>query len=137
MQSCFEAGELDFVFIDGEHGYEAAKADVEAWWPKVRSGGLLVGHDYDRHRFPGVCRAVDEFGEKNAGEVERCDHSVWCLSKSNRNMKKQHPAWIRDGALWHQNGRLTEARTSLYGVCVVGQPVKRYRRMPAAMMFQA
>ena len=28
---CFEDGELDFVFIDGEHSYEAAKADIEAW----------------------------------------------------------------------------------------------------------
>ena len=78
---CFEDGELDFVFIDGEHNYEAAKADIEAWWPKVRSGGLLISHDYDRQRFPGVCRAVDEFGGEHAVEVERRGLSVWKLRK--------------------------------------------------------
>ena len=38
---CFEDGKLDFVFIDGEYSYGAAKSDIEAWWPKVRSGGLF------------------------------------------------------------------------------------------------
>ena len=81
---CFEDGELDFVFIDGEHSYEAAKADIEAWWPKVRSGGLLMGHDYDRQRFAGVCRAVDEFGREHAVEVGRRGHSVWVCAKRTR-----------------------------------------------------
>ena len=88
---CFEDGELDFVFIDGEHSYEAAKADIEAWWHKVRSGGLLMGHDYDRQRFPGVCRAVDEFGESHAVKVGRGGHSVWCIPKSNLVTKKATP----------------------------------------------
>jgi len=37
---------LDFVFIDGEHTYEAVKADIQAWLPKVRVGGVLAGHDW-------------------------------------------------------------------------------------------
>lgn len=59
---CFEDGELNFVFIDGEYSYEADKADIETWWPKVRSGELFIGHDYNRQLFPGVCWAVCEFG---------------------------------------------------------------------------
>ena len=78
---CFEDGELDFVFIDGEHSYEAAKEDIQAWWPKIRLRGLLMGHDYDPQRFPGVCRAVDELGGEHAVEVERCGLSVWKLRK--------------------------------------------------------
>ena len=88
---CFEDGELEFVFIDGEHCYEAAKADIEAWWPKIRAGGLLMGHDYDRQRFPGLCRAVDEFGGKNAVEIERRGYSVWCIPKFHLTMKKATP----------------------------------------------
>lgn len=54
-------GSLDFVFIDADHSYEAVKADIGAWSPKVRAGGFITGHDYDSQKFPGVIRAVNEF----------------------------------------------------------------------------
>ncbi|MBY0231925.1 MAG: class I SAM-dependent methyltransferase [Gemmataceae bacterium] len=38
---------LDLVFIDGNHGYSHARADILAWLPKVRPGGILCGHDCD------------------------------------------------------------------------------------------
>ncbi len=66
---CFEDRELEFVFIDGNHSYETVKADIEAWWPKIRNGGLLIGHDYDPKRFPGVCRAVDAFAESQQARI--------------------------------------------------------------------
>lgn len=37
---------LDFVHIDGNHGLEAVYADLVAWAPKVRAGGVVAGHDY-------------------------------------------------------------------------------------------
>jgi predicted O-methyltransferase YrrM len=40
-------GSLDLVYIDGDHTKAAFLADVRAWRPKVRPGGLLAGHDYD------------------------------------------------------------------------------------------
>jgi len=46
MASTYEDDSLDFVFIDGDHRYEFVKADIEAWLPKVKSGGILAGHDY-------------------------------------------------------------------------------------------
>ena len=64
--SKYEDGSLDFVFIDGSHLYDAVKADIEAWLPKVKVGGYLGGHDYGNHHEPlnGVKQAVDErFGE--------------------------------------------------------------------------
>jgi hypothetical protein len=57
----FDDGSLDFVFIDGDHGYEAVRRDLTTWFPKVRRGGILGGHDYVNNDFPGVRRAVDEF----------------------------------------------------------------------------
>ena len=48
---------LDFVFIDAGHDYPDVHADLEAWWPKVKSGGWFAGDDYYGQ---GVKRAVDE-----------------------------------------------------------------------------
>lgn len=39
-------GSLDFVYIDANHGFEAVVADLAAWAPKVRPGGIISGHDY-------------------------------------------------------------------------------------------
>ena len=62
----YDDGSLDFVFIDADHTYEAVKRDISAWWPKVKSGGVLAGHDYDE---TGVKKAVDEFAELNQLKV--------------------------------------------------------------------
>jgi predicted O-methyltransferase YrrM len=60
--------EVDIVFIDANHDYEACLADIKAWTPHVRAGGIICGHDYTKE-FPGVVRAVGETGEfKTAGE---------------------------------------------------------------------
>lgn len=54
-------GALDFVFIDADHSQAGCHADVEAWWPKVRDGGLFCGHDYGKEDHPGVTVAVDDW----------------------------------------------------------------------------
>lgn len=42
----FPDGGLDFVYIDANHRIQDVIADLAAWTPKVRSGGLIMGHDY-------------------------------------------------------------------------------------------
>jgi predicted O-methyltransferase YrrM len=37
---------IHLLFIDGDHRYEAVKADLERWGAKVAPGGLVVMHDY-------------------------------------------------------------------------------------------
>lgn len=57
-------GSLDFVYIDGNHGLEAVYADLVAWVPTVRAGGMVAGHDYrvfDRRPTIQVKAAVDAF----------------------------------------------------------------------------
>jgi len=63
---------LDFVFIDANHKYEFVKEDIEAWYPKVRSGGIVSGHDYYEFKSGrgGVIPAVDEFVERNGFELQ-------------------------------------------------------------------
>lgn len=57
-------GSLDYAYIDANHGFDAVYADLVAWSPKVRVGGVVSGHDY--REFPGrptiqVKAAVDRF----------------------------------------------------------------------------
>ena len=40
-----EPASLDFVYLDARHEYEHVREDVEAWWPLVRPGGIMAGHD--------------------------------------------------------------------------------------------
>lgn len=54
----FERDTLSFVFIDACHTYEAVKADIAAWLPKVKQGGILAGHDIGT--YSGVAQAVGE-----------------------------------------------------------------------------
>lgn len=42
--ACIGDGGLDFVYIDGDHA--APGVDIDAWWPLLRSGGFLCGHDW-------------------------------------------------------------------------------------------
>ena len=73
-----ESGEFDdelfdMIFIDGDHSYEGCKADLENWWPKIKVGKILCGHDYCyEHKNPnnfGVKKAVDEFIKKNKDSI--------------------------------------------------------------------
>lgn len=57
-QSQIADGELDCVFVDGDHSYEAVKNDLRFWWTKVRAGGHMLGDDY---WMDGVACAVHEF----------------------------------------------------------------------------
>lgn len=42
----FGHNSLDFVYIDADHSAAAVAADLEAWYPVVRYGGMICGHDY-------------------------------------------------------------------------------------------
>lgn len=55
---------IDFLYIDGDHGYKAVLGDLKAWWPHLVDGALLCGDDYDDPLSPGVAKAWDEFGQQ-------------------------------------------------------------------------
>lgn len=57
---------IDLLFIDGAHHYEQVKRDILNYWPKIKVGGVLLGHDYSRQKLHrGVVKAANEiFGKK-------------------------------------------------------------------------
>lgn len=75
----FGDGDLDLVFIDADHFYMSVKADLAAWWPKVKSGGIFAGHDYSDAT--GVKQAVDEFARDNPTQPIEHFQSVWWTVK--------------------------------------------------------
>lgn len=42
----FDDNGLDLVYIDGDHHSASVTQDIAAWWPKIRPGGILAGHDF-------------------------------------------------------------------------------------------
>ena len=41
--------DLDFVYIDGDHGILPIYQDIATYWPKVKWGGVIGGHDFGDH----------------------------------------------------------------------------------------
>lgn len=54
-------GSLDFCYVDGNHAFEFVLADLDAWHARVRSGGVVAGHDFYAFNGAGVVEAVEQF----------------------------------------------------------------------------
>lgn len=71
--------EVNFCFIDADHTPESVKKDIEAWWPKIKVGGTLGGHDY---QWPGVRKVVNAFVKTNQLElILGRDNQCWKVVK--------------------------------------------------------
>lgn len=78
----FYKGFADLIFIDALHDYEHVKQDIALWWPKVRIGGILAGHDFN-HKWPGCERAVAE--SFDLMQVGVAPDSVWFVVKASED----------------------------------------------------
>jgi predicted O-methyltransferase YrrM len=74
----FADGSVDLVFLDATHYYITVKADAKAWWPKIRAGGVLLGHDYQAS-YPGLVKAVNEL----FGQPDERRGTVWKVTKTS------------------------------------------------------
>jgi glycosyltransferase involved in cell wall biosynthesis len=74
-------GLLDFVYIDARHSYADVWEDLCIWFPKVRDGGIIGGHDYGHPNYPGVKQAVDRFFNRFGWQVRDEGEGVWWVEK--------------------------------------------------------
>tara|TARA_Y100000310_G_C20694653_1_gene824698 strand:- start:690 stop:1289 length:600 start_codon:yes stop_codon:yes gene_type:complete len=83
----FDNNLVDFVYIDGGHSYEQVKKDINNYFPLVKKGGIIGGHDFnngDVNQTPtpnGVVKAVMEFVHNN-GYCDRLfinDYNWWFI----------------------------------------------------------
>lgn len=72
-QSC------DFIYLDASHDHANVTQDLAAWWPKVKDGGTLSGHDWSAS-WPGVVSAVKQFADENNLKITTYG-STWIIEK--------------------------------------------------------
>lgn len=81
----YEDQSLDFVFIDGDHSYDAVINDISSWFPKIKSGGILAGHDYPV--FDEVTNAVNKLICKDFLKTHH-PGNVWYVEINDANRTK-------------------------------------------------
>jgi len=67
---------IDFIFIDGDHSFDATLKDIQTYWPKVKRGGVFSGHDIN---LATVRNAVKEFFKD--AEIISVENNSWCINK--------------------------------------------------------
>lgn len=75
----FPDGSVDLVFVDADHERAGCLADIVAWWPKLREGGVMLGHDYlPKYGVPAA--VADAFGQPD--EVSWGAYPIWKVTKA-------------------------------------------------------
>jgi len=98
-------GHFDYIYLDARHDYCAVKEDIVSYYPKIRPGGILGGHDYIDAQYAidrlgtvedwskcedgsihpeAVKGAVDEFRQQHGGlsvYVSNEDFPSWYIQK--------------------------------------------------------
>jgi hypothetical protein len=62
---------FDIVYIDACHDELAAKADVLAWIPKIKKGGIISGHDWRDRCKIGIAAGMYELLHKGPDKLYR------------------------------------------------------------------
>jgi len=109
----FDDEELSFCYLDGNHGLQHIRADIAAWWPKVKIGGLVSGHDYftryDNDTDSDAGTAVAELAEALGIRVHvTWDTSWWFIKTKEADdaFRKANIASILPRPVYTDNSRL-------------------------------
>jgi len=54
----FEDEYFDFIYLDASHDYDSVKEDLEVWYPKLKPGGTIAGHDFEEKMSIGGATAL-------------------------------------------------------------------------------
>ncbi|MBU4176059.1 MAG: class I SAM-dependent methyltransferase [Actinobacteria bacterium] len=73
--ACSFSQPVSFLFIDADHSYEGVRGDVEAWFPLLRPGAIVVFHDIGWA--PGVQQVIREFVTQKALKEGNLPNMYW------------------------------------------------------------
>ena len=88
--SKFEDGSIDLVYLDGRHNFIGVRSDILNFYPKIKVGGVLAGHDY-------LCRAVRRcviYLMDNYFERKRYSDGSWAFLK-DKDVELEIPANLK------------------------------------------
>ena len=83
---------FDFVYIDAAHDKDNVEADLKAWYPKVRRGGVFAGHDY----FDGYVHMTTAAGEYDIENVVKSVVDNFLIKQglqAQSTTKDSFPSW--------------------------------------------
>ncbi len=76
----FEPASVDRIFLDASHDGASVAEDLVAWSERLRSDGILAGHDYSA-KHPELCAAVDAFAAMRGLTVRRGPRDIYWLER--------------------------------------------------------
>jgi hypothetical protein len=82
----FENLSCQAVFLDAAHDYDSVKKDLESWWPKIKFGGILAGHDFygtenGHAEDNGVAKALKEFAKNQNFNINSLHGTTFIVKK--------------------------------------------------------
>ena len=69
--------QLDFVYIDGDHHHWNVISDIALWYPKVKVGGILAGHDFGVDNVSKPVRML-------LSEIQNDEQDWWIIKKDDK-----------------------------------------------------
>ena len=66
----FKDATFDFIYIDGNHNCDSVLADLYVWERKIKSGGVICGHDY---KWYNVKDAIDIYLKLHPRNIQNSD----------------------------------------------------------------
>lgn len=67
--------QIDFIFFDGDHSYDGIKTDWEQWSPKLKSGAVVIFHDWGWAE--GVVKVINEDVKPRVEKEETLPNMYW------------------------------------------------------------
>lgn len=91
----FRHDSLDFVYIDGDHSFRYIAEDIAEWSKRVRSGGIVSGHDYCCHEAGSelVCHVVPVV-KAYVEALGILDFYVFGKMENPKDKDDQYPSWM-------------------------------------------
>lgn len=94
----FKDNSLDYVYIDGNHEFAFVAQDIFEWTKKVRHGGLICGHDFDKAKYSRHCHVK----QCVTAYAEALGHNPWFVTSESCRIKNIDGSWIRSW-MWIKN----------------------------------